>query len=426
VTAFASQRPNQSEPPAPERNPVLLFIGSDFVALESLRREITQPRLGRYRLRVASTLEAARTGSREAAPEVVLLDLNLPGSQGLDVLLQVRAIFRGSAIVALAERESAEIGLHALGHGAHDYLAKNEIGNLLSRSIRYALERRAAERERELYEAQLAEAERLQALGRLTAGVAHEINTPVQFISDNLTFLRRGIAMLTVPLGIARRVTLPTASPADGESLLGELAAALQVSKLDYVERHAPLAIAEALDGLDRIARFVAALQQFDRPKDTHHVPTDLERILDTSLRVTQNAWREVANVQTEYASALPLIAADPGELTQVFVNLIINAADALGARQRNGKGTITLGTRRVPDGLEAWVADNGIGIPPSDIPRIFEPFFTTKPIGTALGRGLAVAQRIVRGAHGGNIHVDSLPGTGTTFVVSLPLSAAL
>jgi signal transduction histidine kinase len=426
VTAPASQRPDRSELPAPERSQVLLFIGSDFVALELLRKEIAQPRLGRYQLRVATTLEAARTGSRETAPEVVLLDLNLPGSQGLDVLVQVRAMFRGSAIVALTERESADIGLEALEHGAHDYLVKSEIGNWLSRSVRYALERRAAERQRQLYEAQLGESERLQALGRLTAGVAHEINTPVQFISDNLAFLRRGIAMLTAPFSVARRATQAAAGTEERERALGELGAALEVSKLDYVERHAPLAIAEALDGLDRIAKFVAALQQFERPKDNHHVPTDLERILDTSLRVTQNAWREVANVQTEYAPELPLIAADPGELTQVFVNLIVNAVDALGARQQTEKGTLTLGTRRVPEGLEAWVADTGIGIAPSDISRIFDPFFTTKPTGTALGRGLAVAQRIVTDAHGGRIHVDSLPGTGTTFVVSLPLPVDL
>ena len=271
-----------------------------------------------------------------------------------------------------------------------------------------------------LYETQLREAERLQSLGQLAAGIAHEINTPAQFIGDNLAFLQRALQQLERPLECARQVA--RAEPEGLAAALANLREALSSSKLDYVQRHAPLAIEEAAVGVESIASFVCSIAQYAQPADGRRIPTDLSRVLATSLNVTRNSWRHVADLRTEYAEELPLITADPSELTQVFVHLIANAVDALAARQANDKGVLAVGTRRSSAGIEAWISDNGIGIPPDNLLDIFDPSFTTKPPGTALGRGLAVAHHIVQVGHGGRIQVESRPGAGTTFVVSLPL----
>jgi two-component system, NtrC family, sensor kinase len=168
----------------------------------------------------------------------------------------------------------------------------------------------------------------------------------------------------------------------------------------------------------------VCSIAQYAQPVDGRRIPTDLTRVLDTSLNVTRNAWRHLAELRTEYAPGLPLVTADPSELTQVFVNLIVNAADALSARAADAKGQLTVGTRRCAEGIEAWVSDTGIGIAPDHLGKIFDPSFTTKRPGTALGRGLAVAREIIHTGHGGKIHVDSRPGSGATFVILLPLTA--
>ena len=228
--------------------------------------------------------------------------------------------------------------------------------------------------------------------------------------------------MLTEPLDCAQRVV--RAEAAEQQAAIDELRRALHSPKLEYALRQAPLAVEEAAVGIETVAAFVCSLAQFAQPGDGRRIPTDLARVLDTSINVTRNTWRLLADSQTDYAPGLPLVSVDPSELTQVFVNLIRNAADALAARGMPAKGTLTVGTRRTNHNIEAWVSDDGVGIAAEDLPRIFDPFFTTKPPGTALGRGLTVARHIVQTGHGGELRVESTPGGGATFVVSFPLPA--
>jgi two-component system NtrC family sensor kinase len=398
-----------------------LFVGGDAEDALRLRAALAGDSEPRYSCAIARSLQEARGRAARSLPDIVVLDTSLPEG-GLAGSRELQSLFHGAPLIAVVADGDEPLAQALLQQGAHDYLWKSELSRWIVRSLRHIRERQLSERQRQLYEEQLRESERLQSLGQLASGVAHEINTPAQYIGDNLSFLERALRMLTEPLECAQRVV--GAEAAERQAAIEELGRALRSPKLEYALRQAPLAIEEAAVGIETVAAFVCSLAQFAQPGDGRRIPTDLARVLDTSLTVTRNTWRLVADSQTEYAPGLPLVSVDPNELTQVFVNLIRNASDALGARSRPGKGMLTVGTRRTNHSIEAWVSDDGVGIASEDLPRIFDPFFTTKPPGTALGRGLTVARHIVQSGHGGQLRVETTAGEGATFVVSLPLPA--
>ena len=397
-------------------------MGGDAEDALRLRAALAGDGEPRYSCTIARSLQEARARAARSLPDIVVLDAALPDGPGLAGARELQSLFHDATLIALVADGDEGLARALLQHGAHDYLWKSELSRWLVRSLRHIRERQLSRRQRQLYEEQLRESERLQSLGQLASGVAHEINTPAQYIGDNLSFLERALRMLAEPLECAQRVVRSGA--AERQAAIDELSRALQSPKLEYALRQAPLAVEEAAVGIETVAAFVCSLAQFAQPGDGRHVPTDLARVLDTSLDVTRNTWRLLADSQTDYAPGLPLVSVDPSELTQVFVNLIRNASDALAARTTPGRGTLTVGTRRTNHSIEAWVSDDGVGIAAEDLPRIFDPFFTTKPPGTALGRGLTVARHIVQTGHRGELRVESTPGDGATFVVSLPLPA--
>jgi signal transduction histidine kinase len=404
----------------PQRS--VLFVGADAEDASTVASTLAQIGWLPHHCTLARTLAEARERAEGQAPDVVLFDSRWPDCPGLPGVVLLRSLFRGATLVVIVAEPEDPLAQTALEQGAADYLCKSELRSWLGRLLRHAHERQLSERQRQLYEAQLRESERLQSLGKLAAGIAHEINTPAQFIGDNLAFLGRALQLLGEPLECALRVS--QVEPECVPEALRVLRHSLQSSKLAYVQSQIPLAIEEAAVGVESISSFVCSIAQYAQPVDGRRIPTDLTRVLDTSLNVTRNAWRHLAELRTEYAPGLPLVTADPSELTQVFVNLIVNAADALSARAADAKGQLTVGTRRCAEGIEAWVSDTGIGIAPDHLGKIFDPSFTTKRPGTALGRGLAVAREIIHTGHGGKIHVDSRPGSGATFVILLPLTA--
>ena len=164
-------------------------------------------------------------------------------------------------------------------------------------------------------------------------------------------------------------------------------------------------------------------MKQFSHPGSREKVETDLNEALATTITVARNEWKYVAEVETDFAPDLPHVACLPGELNQVFLNLIVNAAHAIEDMvAERGKGTIRIGTRRAGEHVEIRIADSGCGIPEANLTRIFDPFFTTKKVGKGTGQGLAIAHDVVASKHGGTIRVESTPGEGTTFIVRLPL----
>ena len=292
------------------------------------------------------------------------------------------------------------------------------------------LEALLAEREqtRARPELGLYHAQKLEAVGELAAGIAHEINTPVQFVGDSVRFLRdafEDVERLLVALMVVRDATL--ARDATDEMARATLEMETEVD-LAYHREQIPKAFARTIDGLGRVASIVRAVKDFSHPDGREQAPADLQRALDSTLVVAANEYKLIADIEKDYGD-LPPVVCHVGDLNQVFLNLIINAAHAIAERRAQGvntaRGKIRVLTRSDETSAIIEISDNGCGIAPRVRGRVFDPFFTTKPVGRGTGQGLAIAHSIVVDKHRGSLSFRSEEGAGTTFVVRLPLHGA-
>jgi two-component system NtrC family sensor kinase len=275
-------------------------------------------------------------------------------------------------------------------------------------------------RVRERMETELRLSQKLEAVGQLAAGVAHEINTPVQYVADNLQFLRDGMVALSTMA--TEMVTAALAARDDATApLVDRLKGLATAAELEYLSREIPVSLDSVHDGVARIAKIVRAMKELAHPGPREATAVDLSRALQNALDVTAATYRYVADVETEFA-ALPPVVCFGSDLNQVFLNLIVNAAHAMEDKQA-GRGH--LGIRTSLDGDHAMIAisDTGSGIPEANRERIFDAFFTTKEVGRGTGQGLAISRSIVVDRHGGTLTFDSKVGVGTTFYVRIPIT---
>lgn len=267
------------------------------------------------------------------------------------------------------------------------------------------------ERERE----QLARTQRLEAIGQLAAGIAHEVNTPIQFIGDNLGAIGDQVTGVRGAVDGYRKLLADTAAI----EAMEEIDRAFDI---EFVLGDLPVAVAEAQAGVDRVTQIVRAMRDFARV-DADRIETyDLNAALQSTLTVARSEYKSVAQVVCDWGD-LPPVTGFRGELNQVFLNLIVNAAHAIAATDRR-PGAIEIGTRHLGPWIEVRIADNGCGIPEAIRDKVFDPFFTTKEVGKGTGQGLHVAHQVIQ-RHGGTIEVDSVDGGGTTFVLRVPVEVA-
>jgi len=279
--------------------------------------------------------------------------------------------------------------------------------------------------EKKQLESQLIQAQRLESIGQLAAGIAHEINTPIQFVGDNISFLGMALSKLIKLLECYDELFRAAKEDNLAEELLDNVEATAKKVKVDYLLEEIPKAIEQSKEGVERIAKIVRAMKEFSHPGTEEKVFVDINHALENTINVSRNEWKYVADMTTEFDSALPQVPCLPGELNQVFLNIIINAAHAIGdviGERAEDKGTITVSTRSAGDWAEVRISDTGAGIPKDVRTRIFDPFFTTKQVGRGSGQGLAIARSVVVDKHGGTISFKTEEGRGTTFVIRLPL----
>ncbi len=273
-------------------------------------------------------------------------------------------------------------------------------------------------------EEQLRQAQKLESIGQLAAGIAHEINTPTQYIGDNVRFLKDTFGDLKLLLAqYGRLLTAAKHSEHFGETVV-EVSAAVDKANLGYLLEEIPKAIEETLEGVNRVATLVSAMKDFSHPGTKEKVDLDLNRAIDSTITVARNEWKYVADLETDYDPSLTKVSCLPGEFNQVILILIVNAAHAIAdviAKGSPEKGKIKVQTRNCPQWDEVRIQDTGSGIPEKIQSRIFDPFFTTKEIGKGTGQGLAIARSVIVNKHGGTIHFETEPGKGTTFVIRLP-----
>ncbi len=270
-------------------------------------------------------------------------------------------------------------------------------------------------------ERQLLDARQLESLGRLAAGVAHEINTPMQYISDNIEFLSESTEKVfnlidTVQDQIAalnnegKPTVVPTLNETD--------------KKLRFMREQIPKAINDCLVGSRRVVEIVTAMKVFTHPGNKDFVSCNVNELIQSTTSITRNRWKYCATVSLQLASDLPNISCLPSEINQVILNLLVNAADAVSEKFGSSgavQGLISVSTFKAPGGIVIEIRDNGCGIPEENYRRIFDPFFTTKEVGKGTGQGLTLCYGVVCNKHGGNLTVSSKLGEGTTFHVFLP-----
>jgi signal transduction histidine kinase len=269
-------------------------------------------------------------------------------------------------------------------------------------------------------ESQLRLAQKLQSVGQLAAGIAHEINTPMQYIGDGLAFLDEAIRSLLMLIASYRVVLDAVADPAASEAIHG----AEDELDLEYLRANAPAACTSAREGVLRVSHIVTAMKAFSYPDRRDQSPTVLRAALENTLAVAQNEYRHVADVVTDFGD-IPEVVCHPGETNQVFLNLIVNAAHAIKdvVKRHGGRGTITIRTRREDDDtVVVAISDTGGGIPDAICDRVFDPFFTTKEVGHGTGQGLTLARAAIVDRHGGTLCFETRLGEGTTFFVRLPI----
>jgi signal transduction histidine kinase len=272
----------------------------------------------------------------------------------------------------------------------------------------------------------LARAQRLESIGYLAAGIAHEINTPNQFIGDNLRFIERTLADLRRLTDAAGRLLAAVKDGSVAGRLIAETEAAVEKVHADDLAEELPKAVREALEGVESVARTVRAMKAFAQAEGEHKTPIDVAQSIENAIVVCRNEWKNVADVATDFDPDLPLLPCVPGQFNELVLNLLRNAAQAIAEAVADGgvpKGRITVRARRDADVVEIRIEDTGVGIPEKIRSRVFDPFFTTRPVGQGTGQGLAVAHAIVVQGHAGTITLDSQTGRGTTFVIRLPLA---
>jgi PAS domain S-box-containing protein len=288
--------------------------------------------------------------------------------------------------------------------------------------------RKQAELARQEMQAQLQLAQKMESIGRLAAGVAHEINTPTQFITDNTHFLTDAFARYEAVIARYRALRELAARHADCAPGVAAALEAEREAELDYLMGEIPRCLQQTIDGLQRVARIVCSLKEFAHPNSPELVPADLNRAVETALVVSRHEWKYVAEVATELDGSLPPVWCVVDEINQVMLNLVINAAHAIGEvlkTRGEERGRILIRTRHEPPWAVIEVEDNGTGMTPEVRSRLFEPFFTTKPAGKGTGQGLAIVHAVVVKHHYGQIDAFTEAGRGTKFVIKLPLTPA-
>ncbi|MEM8924882.1 MAG: PAS domain-containing protein [Actinomycetota bacterium] len=277
--------------------------------------------------------------------------------------------------------------------------------------------------ERRRLESQLANASKLESIGQMAAGVAHEINTPTQFVSDNVTFLSEGVRDLMDLVAAGRAL----AEAAEATPAMAEAAAdyrrAVEQADLDFLVAEMPAALRQSLEGVERISHIVRAMKDMAHPGRDLPEAVDLNRAIDSTTIVAANEWKYVADLDLRLDPDLPPVVCRSSKVNQVLLNLIVNASHAIAAvvDGSGDRGTITVESRLDGGMAEVAITDTGCGIPDDVRERVFDPFFTTKEVGKGTGQGLALAYNVIVVDHGGELTFDTELGCGTTFRLRIP-----
>ncbi|MFH1196863.1 MAG: ATP-binding protein [bacterium] len=279
--------------------------------------------------------------------------------------------------------------------------------------------------ERKKMQTQITHLQKMESIGTLAAGIAHEINSPTQFIYDNLYFLKDAFENLSQILEFNKSIIQRTTQLSFDE-IPGKLKELFELNDLEYLNSEIPKAITQSQEGINRITEIVGAMKEFAHSGPQAQTYTDIQSNIQNTIIVARNEWKYSSEVVTEFDQMLPPILCYPGEINQVILNLIINASHTNAEKNKETgaiKGEIKISTKKEGEDAVIFIKDTGMGIPKNIRSRIFDPFFTTKEVGKGTGQGLAISHSIIVDKHGGTINFESECNVGTTFKITLPIN---
>lgn len=274
---------------------------------------------------------------------------------------------------------------------------------------------------RKALESQLAHAQKMESVGQLAAGIAHELNTPIQFVGDNTRFLRSSFSSIHELLDQVQLLVEQCASHHDLALQARAVRDFFKTADIEFLKEEIPLAIEQTLEGAETVARIVRAMKVFSHPGAQEFQETNLNASLESTLTISRSEWKYCAELETEFDPNLPNIMCMPGELNQAFLNLVVNGAHAIAAKS-DQVGILKVRTSSDHDKVVVEISDSGTGIPKDIRNKIFDPFFTTKGVGKGTGQGLSICYHIIVEVHSGRLTFESLEGQGTTFRIELPI----
>lgn len=331
----------------------------------------------------------------------------------------------------LTEEKRARIEAKKIASAAHNEIVFNDDSykDFVDADERERFEKELNEAPqflREVIESRLRHAQKLEAIGQLTAGIAHEINTPAQYVADNTRFIRDAFADIKNVLEKYDGLFEAARKGQVSADLLLKIQEEKELSDLEYLTSEMPVAIEQSLDGVSKITRIVQSLKDFTKPDAPEKKAVDLNRAIENTLAVTRNEWKSVAELETEFDETLPPVPCFAGELNQVLLNMVINAAHTIGdvvGDGSNGKGMIKIKTKKINDDwAEVRITDTGAGIPAEIQSRVFEPLFTSRKSDKNAAQDLAISHAVVVDKHKGKLSFETEAEKGTTFIMQLPL----
>ena len=408
-----------------------------------------------YRVAIAKSGEAALQRLQSYHPDIILLDVMMPGIDGFETCQRLKAdpATCNIPVIFMTALSDSVDKVKGLSLGAVDYITKPiqheealarirvhlQLSHTQKKLEQQTVELSQAIETLEQAQAHLVQSEKMSSLGQLMAGIAHEINNPVNFINGNIAPAQEHIGDLMTLLKLCRECH-PQAHP--------KIQAWMETVDVDYLQEDLPKLMASMKLGGDRIRQLVLSLRNFSRVDEAECKPFDIHEGLESTLLILQHRLKARPNhpniqVVRDYGQ-LPLVECYPSQLNQVLMNLLANAIDALEERDKQRgvaesqatPSTITIRTEMVsheaiaahfpPGIISIHISDNGPGIPEDCRSKLFKPFFTTKPIGKGTGLGLSISYQIITEKHGGKLYCHSTPGQGGEFVIEIPVQRAL
>jgi two-component system, NtrC family, sensor kinase len=409
-------------PPSPSQVRVLVVDDSvedtelivDLLARDGL--SVTHRRVDR--------LEELRAALEQGPWDVVLSDYSMQELGVTETLAAVTTYDEFLPVIGVSGMAGEEVAALVMRAGARDFVPKDRPSRLpgaVRRESAGRSRRMAAREEIRINEVRLRQMQRMESLGQLAAGIAHEINTPLQYVDHNAEFLEAAFAALRPLLDWC-------AAGAHGAGAVSPEVRAMLAPvcppNLDFTVNEIPTALASIRHGIEQAAKIIAAARKVSHPGEAERRDCDLGELIDAARTMTSNQWKSHAEVHVELHAPTVTAHCAPDAIIQVLVNLIVNSVHAIVQAKKSNpdrKGAIVISTRAHGSGINLRVGDNGCGIPPEHRSKVFELFFTTKPVGEGTGQGLAHAYATIVKRHGGAIEVGSEVGVGTEILIYLP-----